>query len=195
MVDRAAPTRRLPLTRANASAPATASAAVRIRPLEAEARFTLRLRERDHATHGTAGGLRLDIPINTMVRLGERIAARLGPDEWLLIVPETAANGLTEEIARDLGGVHHALVEVSHRQCAIEVAGEAAADVINAGCPLDLSRRRFPTGTATRTVLIKSEIVLMRTGDEPRYRIEVWRSFAPYVLAILTEAALEHVEG
>ena len=194
MADRAAPSRRLALARTTPTAAAT-SAAVRIRPLEAEARYTLRLRERDLAANAKAGGLRLDMPINTFVREGDRLAARLGPDEWLLIAPEAAARELMDAIARDLGSTHHALVDVSHRQCAIEVAGEAAADVINSGCPLDLSRARFPTGTATRTVLNKSEIILMRVGDEPKFHIEVWRSFAPYVHAILAEAALEHMEG
>lgn len=194
MAERTTPVRRLPLARTTSSVTAN-SATVRIRPLEAEGRLVLRLRERDLAANAKAGGLKLDMPINTFVREGDRTAARLGPGEWLLIAPEVAARDLTDAITRDLGGTHHALVEVSHRQCAIEVAGEAAADVINAGCPLDLSRARFPTGTATRTVLNKSEIILMRTGDEPRFRIEVWRSFAPYVHAILAEAAMEFVEG
>lgn len=194
MAERVAPIRRLPLTRTGTSAAAT-SAAVRIRALEADGRLVLRLREQNLAAHAKAGGLKLDMPINAFARDGERLAARLGPDEWLLIAPEAAGRELADVIARDLGSTHHALVDVSHRQCAIEVAGEAAADVINAGCPLDLSRARFPTGTATRTVLNKAEIILMRVGDEPRFRIEVWRSFAPYVHAILAEAALEHVEG
>lgn len=195
MVDRAAPIRRLPLARTGTSASAAASAAVRIRPMEAEARLVLRLRERDLAANAKAGGLNLDIPLNTLVREGELLAARLGPDEWLLIAPHDLMGPWSWGLMEDLRGVHSSKVEVSNRQCAIEVAGEAAADVINAGCPLDLSRQRFPTGTATRTVLNKSEIILMRTGDEPRFRIEVWRSFAPYVHAILAEAALEHVEG
>ena len=37
----------------------------------------------------------------------------------------------------------------------------------------------------------KAEIVLMRLDDEPTYRVECWRSFAPYVLGFLNEAARE----
>jgi sarcosine oxidase subunit gamma len=39
----------------------------------------------------------------------------------------------------------------------------------------------------TRTILAKAEILLWRTGDET-FRIEVARSFAPYVVAFLAEA-------
>jgi sarcosine oxidase subunit gamma len=43
----------------------------------------------------------------------------------------------------------------------------------------------------TRTVFEKAEIVLWRT-ETFVFRIEVWRSFVPYVHALLTEAAREH---
>ena len=39
-----------------------------------------------------------------------------------------------------------------------------------------------------RTVLGKIEIVLLRTGEED-YRVECWRSFAPYAFGILVEGA------
>ena len=42
-------------------------------------------------------------------------------------------------------------------------------------------------GMCTRTLLAKAEIVLWRTGEE-EFRIEVARSFAPYVVAFLDEA-------
>jgi sarcosine oxidase subunit gamma len=40
----------------------------------------------------------------------------------------------------------------------------------------------------TRTLLGKAEIVLWRIGAAA-FRLEVWRSFAPYVSAFLAEAA------
>jgi sarcosine oxidase subunit gamma len=43
----------------------------------------------------------------------------------------------------------------------------------------------------TRTVFGKAEIVLWRTAAET-FRIEVWRSFAPYVLGCLEEAGREY---
>ncbi|HKN29399.1 MAG TPA: sarcosine oxidase subunit gamma family protein [Roseiarcus sp.] len=54
--------------------------------------------------------------------------------------------------------------------------------------PLDLRTSAFPIGTATRTIFDKAEIVLWRRA-ETAFRVEVWRSFAPYLVAALTEAA------
>ena len=82
----------------------------------------------------------------------------------------------------------HSAVDVSHRNCAILVTGRAAVDVLNAGCPLDLSLAAFPVGAATRTVLGKIEIVLMRTGEDA-FRVECWRSFADYAFTYLADAA------
>ena len=41
---------------------------------------------------------------------------------------------------------------------------------------------------ATRTIFDKAEIVLWRRG-EFAFHVEVWRSFAAYLVAALTEAA------
>jgi sarcosine oxidase subunit gamma len=118
---------------------------------------------------------------------GARAALWLGPDEWLLIA-EDEATGLGDAMKAALSGVPHALIDVSHRQCAIELVGPGAARLVNAGCPLDLDLDAFPVGMAARTLLLKAEIVLWRRGAE-RFRLEVARSFAPYLAAVLNASA------
>jgi sarcosine oxidase subunit gamma len=120
---------------------------------------------------------------------GERAALWLGPDEWLLLsndADETAA--LLAAIEAGLVGMPHSLVDVSHRQVGVEVSGLGAATLINAGCPLDLDLRAFPIGMSTRTVLAKADITLWRLAED-RFRIEVARSFSPYLLGFLGSAA------
>ena len=68
------------------------------------------------------------------------------------------------------------------------VSGPEAETLLAAGCPLDLEAGAFPVNMCTRTMLAKAEIVLWRTGAQA-FRVEVWRSFAPYVAAFLAEAA------
>jgi sarcosine oxidase subunit gamma len=122
---------------------------------------------------------------------GVRSALWLGPDEWLLLAPEGEA--ATIDVA--LRAVSPAsVVDISHRQVAIAVTGTRAAQVLNAGNPLDLHATAFPVGMCTRTVFAKAEIVLWRTGPEA-FHVEVWRSFAPYVLGLIEEAAREFGEG
>ena len=118
---------------------------------------------------------------------GERAALWLGPDEWLLLA-EAGAGDLMAKLTGALSGVFHSLVDVSHRQVGIALEGPGAARLLAAGCPLDLDARAFPVGVSTRTLLVKAEIGLWRR-EENFFRIEVLRSFAPYVARILCQAA------
>jgi len=116
---------------------------------------------------------------------GERAALWLGPDEQLLLGAEGAdIAAILEPVLRDLP---HSLVDISHRQIALEVSGPQATLLLNAGCPLDLDPSAFPVGMCTRTVLAKAQIVLWRTSEDT-FHVEVWRSFAAYVSEFLAEA-------
>jgi len=124
---------------------------------------------------------------------GARAALWLGPDEWMLIA-EDEASELGGALEAALAGFPHALVDVSHRQCAVELAGPGAARLLNAGVPLDLDPEAFPVGMVARTLLLKAEITLWRREAE-RFRLEVARSFAPYVAAVLTASARDQAAG
>lgn len=121
---------------------------------------------------------------------GERIALWLGPDEWLLIAPRAETAALQQDLTAALEGVPCALVDISHRQTALVLDGGGAATILNAGVPLDLSITAFPVGMVARTIFEKAEIVLWRAGPQT-FRIEVWRSFAPYVQELLRAADRE----
>jgi len=183
--------RALPLGAQTRTAPA--GSGVSVRPAGAEARFSLRARLAKGAAPKLAG-LALDAPINTVGTDGEVWLARLGPDEWLVGGPEADADLLQGRFHEALAGLPHSLVDVSHRNVGIDVSGRQAAAVLNAGCPLDLSESAFPPGSATRTLLGKSEIVLIRASAAPLYRVECWRSFSTYVHGLLNEAVFG-VEG
>lgn len=108
----------------------------------------------------------------------------LGPEEWLVLAP-----------AHDPVMYGNAsVVDVSHRQVGLEIAGPHAAVLLNAACPLDLDLPAFPVGACTRTVFAKAQIVLWRRG-ETLFHVEVARSFAAYVHGMLREAAREYVGG
>jgi len=119
----------------------------------------------------------------------------LGPDEYLLYgadeeITEAAANATAEALERALVDVPHALVNIGHRQFALEVSGPHAEAILSGGCPLDLDLGEFPVGMCTRTVLAKADIVLWRIRDDA-FHIEVWRSFNGYVCGLLREIAVE----
>ena len=140
------------------------------------------------ARFGRGFGVELSTTPLRACEAGERAALWLGPDEWLLLAPEDA--GLARSVEAALAGEPGAIVDVSHRQVGLDVTGEGAAAVLNAGCPLDLGLDAFPVGMSTRTVLAKADIVLWRRAEH-RFHVEVWRSFAPYVTDFLRQASLD----
>ena len=122
--------------------------------------------------------------------VGGRAVLWLGPDERLLLGSDREAEAMRDALGRALAGVPHSLVDVSHRQGALELVGPQAATALNVGCPLDLHPSAFPIGMCTRTMLNKVEIVLWRTAAE-RFHLEVARSQLAYACGLLGEAASE----
>jgi sarcosine oxidase subunit gamma len=125
------------------------------------------------------------------VRRAERATLWLGPDEYLLLdLAAQDASATAAAIEDALRDAPHALVDVSHRQLALEVSGPHAEVILRGACPLDLHISQFPVGMCTRTVLAKADITLWRTREDA-FHLEVWRSFADYVGGLLHEMARE----
>jgi sarcosine oxidase, subunit gamma len=153
-------------------------------------RFVLRVRDPDA---GLLAGFDIGGGINSVRGTTERFAARLGPDEWLLVVPEGEGEMTQSALKQALSGRFFSLVPVGHRNAAIAVRGRHARAVLNAGIALDLDNMTAPRDFATRTLLGKAEVVLARIGAADDFRVECWRSFAAYVHAFLLTAAREFV--
>ncbi|WP_309084752.1 sarcosine oxidase subunit gamma [Chelativorans sp.] len=159
---------------------------ISLSPAAPASRLSLRAPEASLA--GLSQALSLDLPRRpkSSATKGPRAALWLGPDEWLVIDEEEA------DLAAICAAVPalHSAVDISHRNVGILVSGARAEEVLNSGCPQDLSSRAFPVGAASRTVFGKAEIVLWRTGEEA-FRVECWRSFSDYVFSFLEAAARE----
>jgi sarcosine oxidase, subunit gamma len=147
-------------------------------------RISLRAPDASVAALSKALGVELPRKPKTSAAKAGRTALWLGPDEWL-VIDEMGKDPLADcaEVT-----VLHSAVGISHRNVAISVIGPAAAATINSGCPQDLSLDVFPVGAASRTILGKAEIVLLRTAADA-FRVECWRSFSDYVFTFLSEAA------
>jgi len=83
-------------------------------------------------------------------------------------------------------GLPVSIVDISERAICLVVEGPRSAEILNAGCPLDLDK--FAVGRATRTIFETVEIVLFRLAED-RFHVEIWRSFAPWMWTALTTAA------
>ncbi|MER8463567.1 sarcosine oxidase subunit gamma [Mesorhizobium sp. M1409] len=162
----------------------TTSTGVKVEVLPPAERISLRAPEASLAALSKALGVTLPKKPKTSASKGGRTALWLGPDEWL-VIDEAGKDPLA-----DRAGVSalHSAVGISHRNVAIAVTGTGAAATINAGCPQDLSFDAFPVGSASRTILGKTEIVLLRTAPDA-FRVECWRSFSDYVFTFLSEGS------
>lgn len=162
-----------------------------VRLLPPASRFTLRGRAPVMVAAGAALGLDISAVACRAAASSERAALWLGPDEQLILAAIEDGKTVAARLREALGGLPHSVVDMSHRQLALEVSGATAQALLNTGCPLDLHLAEFPVGMCTRTILGKADIVLWRTGPQS-FHVEVWRSFADYVARFLTEAAREH---
>ena len=136
-------------------------------------RYSLRARDGDVL----AGALGRALP----QKIGESLygIARLGPDEWYASLPagDTMPSG---------DGLPISVVDVSSRALGIIVDGPRAQAVVNSGCPLDLAH--IAVGQVRRTLFETVEVLLWRES-ETRLRLDVWRSFAPWLFHALVASA------
>ena len=120
---------------------------------------------------------------------GERAALWLGPDEWLLIAdgeaPEAARRG---DRGRGRRPRRTASSTCPQRQVALVGLGRRRRPRAQRRLPARSAAEGLSVGMATRTLFDKAEIVLWRRG-ETEFRVEVWRSFSPWLAAALAEAA------
>jgi sarcosine oxidase, subunit gamma len=159
-------------------------------------RFIFQGNAEARAAASTAWGVPFAEQTCRAMRAGERATLWLGPDEYLLLDgasgtdPEAAAAASATAIEQALGKLPHSLVDISHRQIALQLSGPHAADILSGACPLDLGSAQFPVGACTRTVFAKADIVLWRTAADT-FQLEVARSFGAYASDLLREIALD----
>jgi sarcosine oxidase subunit gamma len=161
-----------------------------MRMLPAMGRMIMRGDVGAQSAAGACLGLRFSTAACRAATNGDRSALWLGPDEQLLLMPQNETADVAADLARVLAGQAYSLVDVSHRQVALQLHGPHAAWLLAAQCPLPLDGKSFPVGMCTRTVFSKAEIVLWRRATDV-FHVEVWRSFAPYVAGLLSEVARE----
>lgn len=161
-----------------------ANAGLSLEPCPPAERLSLRAGPEALPAIGSTLGLELPTRPRTSATGDGITALWLGPDEWLLIGPQ--GTGISDRLGAVVAIC--SIVDISHRNTAIMLDGGAVESVIASGCPQDVSLSAFPAGACSRTLLGKSEIVLLRESDT-RFRVECWRSFSDYVWKYLVDAA------
>ena len=118
---------------------------------------------------------------------GETIACWLGPDEWLLIVPDGAQSGVEQQL-RESASDRFAIADVSGGFIHVNLRGVDAGKVLQKSSPYDFHPRNFPPGRCVQTVFAQAGALVAANADGS-FDLVFRRSYADYVEACLRRAA------
>jgi sarcosine oxidase subunit gamma len=137
-----------------------------------------------------ADAARLGFPVEPNTVGGDltRGALWLGPDEWLVVgLPGTAAATMAE-LRSELGGAHHAVVDVSANRAVIELRGVDRLGLLASGCSVDLDPRGgWIPGVCAQTMFARAQVILQEMDSATR--VFVRPSFAHYIVDRLLVSA------
>jgi len=156
--------------------------------LDEKVRLSLRVKPKDRTAIAKALGLALPSKIGATSNKPGLMVACLGPDEWIIIANKSKYSNLYSKALKLSSKYIMSVTDISHRNVGITLSGPAAAETVNVGCPLDMSLDHFPVGKCTRSVFENAPVLLCRNAEDS-FTIECWRSFAPYVLGLITAHA------
>ncbi len=163
------------------------SKAARVSILAAQGRLSLRARG-DLVPLNTALGLTLPDRTGARTAAGEIEAVRLGPDEWTILAPVGAIDGVIAACAGVYAGHPHSLVDISGREVTLAIKGPLAAELLTLGCARDIDT--IPVGEARRTIFDGVTVVLWRDAPDG-FRMDIWNSFAPHLGHLLETGCKE----
>jgi len=135
-------------------------------------------------------GVPLPLEPNRAAAMRETRALWLGPDEWLVTVPDGAVPELPARLARAVDGGRAVLTDLSSSRAVIALVGDRARALLEKGCGLDLHPRAFAPGHCAQTLLAGVPVILDQTGPAA-YRLFVRRSTARWLAEWLIDAAQE----
>lgn len=170
-----------------ASGPMVGTSAARIGMAPAVGRLSLRARG-DLAPFDAALGAALPHAIGHRASANGTEIICLGPDEWTITAPAAHLAQIEAAFAAIYAAHPHSLVDISGREVTFEIEGPRAAELLTLGCPRDIAA--ILPGEGRRTVFDGVTVVLWRDAAD-RFRMDVWHSFAPYVLALLETGCRE----
>ena len=168
-------------------------AGITLREKKLRGHLTLRGDAHDPAfAKGVQDVLGMDLPVAlTLVANGETSLQWMGPDEWLLIVPEGEEFATEQRLREALAGQHIQIVNVSGGQTLVELSGEKVRELLMKSTPYDVHPSNFPEGKAVGTHFAKSQLIIRHTAEDV-WELVVRRSFADYIWLWLQDASAEY---
>ena len=138
----------------------------------------------------TATGVELPTEPCSWRQAGETRVCWLGPDEWLLIVPDGEQPRVERQLREAVSGPL-SVVDVSGGFIHVNLAGEDAGKVLQKSSPYDFHPRNFPPGRCVQTIFAKASALVAANADGS-FDLVIRRSYADYLARWITDAAAEY---
>ncbi len=116
---------------------------------------------------------------------GDRAAAWMSPDEYLLVVPYGETSAALAAIASAMGAEHHLAAVVSDARAVFEVTGSKSAQVLRKLMPVDFETLAPSEMRRTRAAQVAAAVWAVEGG----FRVVCFRSVAGYMMGLLTHSA------
>ena len=117
---------------------------------------------------------------------GDKAAAWMSPDEYLLILPYAETDAALVAIAGAMAEAHHLAVPVSDARAVFRIEGAKADQVLAKLSPVDFDKMGPKELRRTRAAQVAAAFWAADGG----YTLVCFRSVAPYVMGLLTHSAM-----
>ena len=104
----------------------------------------------------------------------------LGPEEWLLILPETDEYRIASELSHDAAGGWGVAIIVSDHYSVITIRGSETAEVLQQACGIDIHPQEFSVGQCCRCVFARTTAIVRPLDSQDTYELIVESSYARY---------------
>lgn len=132
-------------------------------------------------------GVALPLTPGTCQRADERLAVWLGPDEWLLAMPDGEQTKMEIGLRARLPG-RCSVVDVSGAYVRFILAGRQARTVLQQASPCDFHPSVFAPDRCAQTVFAKATALVIATADDS-FELVVRTSYAEYIRRWMATAA------
>ncbi|WP_307840040.1 sarcosine oxidase subunit gamma family protein [Streptomyces sp. G44] len=169
-------------------------AGIRVTELPFLTQLTLRVQPGGPAAKalGAVLGVTLPGPVSAGTS-GDVDVLWMGPDEWLLVAPDGARDGLLRRLRSAVGEEFATVTDVSAQRTTLALSGPLVRTVLAHGCAVDLDPRVTPAGSCLNTLVARAPVTLVvRDEAAADVRLLVRSSFASYLAAWLVDACTEY---
>lgn len=148
-------------------------------PCEDQGKLLIRISRSDRSAHpALAEAFAAELPARhaRMTKSGRLLA--MAPGDWLWHGPDAEIPVVKDRVRMALASGSTALIDMSAGLVGLQVQGRRARELLQAGCPVDLSETVFQKGHVARSLFRRYAVTVSRCAADDEFILYVARSYA-----------------